>query len=82
LTQSNQQKGWLTAEEEESIINFAIEVAQQGFPLNPQRLKDRCKAILQHGLCDFTTQVSESEGVDEDDGQLTRMSDDSDRCLS
>ena len=35
LTQSNQQKSWLIAEEEENVINFAIEIAHQGFPLSP-----------------------------------------------
>ena len=50
MTQSNQQKSWLTAKEEENIINFAIEVAQWGFPLSPQRLKDHCEAVLQHRL--------------------------------
>jgi hypothetical protein len=34
LTQSNRKKSWLTAKEEESVVTFAIEVAQQGFPLS------------------------------------------------
>jgi hypothetical protein len=34
LTQSNHKKSWLAAAEEENIINFTIEVAQQGFPLS------------------------------------------------
>ena len=46
LTLSNQDKSWLTANEEESVVNFAIEVAQRGFPLSPCRLKDHCEAIL------------------------------------
>ena len=50
LTQSNQAKSWLTAEEEESIINFTIEVAQRGFPLSPRRLKEHCEAVLQYRL--------------------------------
>lgn len=50
LTQSNQQKSWLTAEEEENIINFAIKIAQRGFPLSPQRLKEHCEAVLRHRL--------------------------------
>ncbi|KAI0274197.1 hypothetical protein BGY98DRAFT_887656, partial [Russula aff. rugulosa BPL654] len=33
LTQSNQQKSWLTPKEEETIVNFTVEIAQQGFPL-------------------------------------------------
>ncbi|KAH9015412.1 hypothetical protein EDB85DRAFT_1866866, partial [Lactarius pseudohatsudake] len=50
LTQSNQRKSWLTAEEEENVVNFAIEVAQRGFPLSLRRLKDHCEAVLQHRL--------------------------------
>ena len=50
LTQSNQQKSWLTAEEEENVINFAIEIAQRGFPLSPRRLKEHCEAVLRHRL--------------------------------
>jgi hypothetical protein len=50
LTQSNRDKSWLTANEEESVVNFAIEVAQRGFPLSPRRLKDHCEAILRHRL--------------------------------
>ncbi|KAH9048752.1 hypothetical protein EDB84DRAFT_1248849, partial [Lactarius hengduanensis] len=50
LTQSNQKKSWLTANEDENIINFTIDVAQQGFPLSPWRLKDHCEAVLQHRL--------------------------------
>src|SRR5687768_921300 len=44
------QKSWLTAVEEENLINFAIEVAQRGFPLSLRRLKDYAEAILQHRL--------------------------------
>lgn len=50
MTQSNWKKSWLTAEEEENIINFTMETAQQGFPLSPWRLKEHCKAVLQHRL--------------------------------
>ena len=50
LTQSNKQKSWLTAEEEENIVKFTIEMAQRGFPLSPRRLKEHCEAILQHRL--------------------------------
>ena len=54
LTLSNRDKSWLTANEEESVVNFAIEVAQRGFPLSPRRLKDHCEAILRHRLgCKF-----------------------------
>ena len=50
LTQSNWEKGWLTAEEEESIVKFTIEVVQQGFPLSSRRLKDHCEAVLRYKL--------------------------------
>ena len=51
LTQSNRErKSWLTAKEEESVVTFAIEVAQRGFPLSPRRLKDHCEAVLRHRL--------------------------------
>jgi hypothetical protein len=39
LTQSNQKKGWLTPKEEENIVNFAIEIAQWGFPLSPRQVE-------------------------------------------
>lgn len=50
LTQSNQEKSWLTAAEEENIIKFTIEVTQWGLPLSPWRLKEHCEAILRYRL--------------------------------
>jgi len=50
LTQSNGKKSWLTAEEHETIVQFAIKMAQRGFPLSPQRLKEHAEAILRHRL--------------------------------
>jgi hypothetical protein len=50
LTESNRRKSWLTAEEEVIIVNFAIEIAQRGFPLSPRRLRDHCEAVLQHRM--------------------------------
>lgn len=50
LTQSNNKKSWLIAEEEENVIQFTIEMAQRGFPLSPRRLKEHCEAILQYRL--------------------------------
>ena len=50
LTQSNQQKSWLIPKEEETIVNFTVEIAQWGFPLSSWRLKEHCEAILQHRL--------------------------------
>jgi len=50
LTQSNGKKSWLTEEEHETMVQFAIEMAQRGFPLSPRRLKEHSEAILQHRL--------------------------------
>lgn len=35
---SNAEKGWLLLEEIEKVIEYAVEMANQGFPLNHQRL--------------------------------------------
>ena len=50
LTQSNSKKSWLTEEEHEIVVQFAIEMAQRGFPLSPRRLKEHAEAILRHRL--------------------------------
>jgi hypothetical protein len=50
LTQSNRKKGWLVAEEEDRVVQFAVEIAQRGFPLSPQRLKDHAEAVIRHRL--------------------------------
>jgi len=50
LTQSNGNKSWLTEQEHEIIVQFAIEMAQQGFPLSPRWLKEHAEAVLQHRL--------------------------------
>jgi hypothetical protein len=50
LTQSNQKKSWLTVGEDETIVKFAIEMAQHGFPLSPRRLKEHAEAILRHRM--------------------------------
>jgi hypothetical protein len=50
LTESNGKKCWLTAEEQEKIVQFAIEMAQRGFPLSPKKLKDHAEAVLRHRL--------------------------------
>jgi hypothetical protein len=50
LSESNGKKSWLTAEEQENIVQFAIEMAQRGFPLSPRRLKDHAEAVLWHRL--------------------------------
>jgi hypothetical protein len=39
-------------EEKENIIKFAIKMAQCGFSLSPQRLKDYYESIVQHKLGD------------------------------
>jgi hypothetical protein len=50
LTQSNRKKGWLVAEEEDRVVQFAVEIAQRGFPLSPQRLKDHAEAVIHHRM--------------------------------
>jgi hypothetical protein len=50
LTQSNCKKSWLTEVEHETVVQFAIEMAQRGFPLSPRRLKEHAEAILRQRL--------------------------------
>ncbi|KAF8232649.1 hypothetical protein L208DRAFT_1270813, partial [Tricholoma matsutake] len=52
LTESNGKKSWLLEEEQKTIVEFAIDIAQCGFPLSPRRLKEHAEAILQHRLGD------------------------------
>ncbi|KAF8164955.1 hypothetical protein B0H34DRAFT_632506, partial [Crassisporium funariophilum] len=37
-TESNGKKSWLTQEEATLIVNYALVIAQHGFPLSPKRL--------------------------------------------
>ena len=45
-TESNGRKSWLTKEEEDIVVNFAIETACCGFPLSPKRLQEHAEQIL------------------------------------
>ena len=45
LLSFNARKKWLTADEEEEVIDFAINSALRGFPLNHQRLREHVNRI-------------------------------------
>lgn len=45
-TESNGKKSWLTKEEGDIIVDYAIEKACQGFPLSPKRLREHAEKIL------------------------------------
>lgn len=42
--------GWLTSEEEESVVEYCLELAAQGFPFNHTTLKFHVDSILQTRL--------------------------------
>lgn len=48
---SNAEKGWLSEEEEEVIVDFAISVANQGFPLSRKRIQEHVEELCRahHG---------------------------------
>ncbi|KAI9058894.1 hypothetical protein FKP32DRAFT_1554964, partial [Trametes sanguinea] len=46
----NATKSWLTEEETEYIISYAIELADRGFPLNHARLKELVDSLLRKRL--------------------------------
>jgi hypothetical protein len=48
--QSNSQKGWVTAEEADVIVEYAIQVALQGHGLSLRRLEEHANEILQGRL--------------------------------
>ena len=50
IQQFNAQKRWLVEEEEERVIEFAVDTAQRGFPLNYARLKEHVDAICKARL--------------------------------
>lgn len=50
LSDFNAQKGWLTAEENEKVVDLAIELAHRGFPLNHGRLKEIVDDFLRKRL--------------------------------
>ncbi|KAI8973977.1 hypothetical protein BD414DRAFT_377446, partial [Trametes punicea] len=41
----NERKAWLTPGEEEVVVDFAIDMALRGFPLNHRRLKEHVDEI-------------------------------------
>ena len=45
-TESNGKKSWLTKEEGDIVVDFAIVVARRGFPLSPKRLREHAEHIL------------------------------------
>src|SRR6267378_361617 len=45
-TESNGKKGWLTKEEGDIVVDFAIAMARRGFPLSPKRLREHAERIL------------------------------------
>ncbi|KAF9232929.1 hypothetical protein BU15DRAFT_67020 [Melanogaster broomeanus] len=49
--QANEEnRGWLTSEEEESVVEFCVNLAARGFPLDHRRLKFHVDEILQARL--------------------------------
>ena len=52
LSQFNQEKGWLTMEEVNIVIEYALEVAARGFPLSHKRLKEHVDKICHARLGD------------------------------
>ncbi|KAJ7120323.1 hypothetical protein C8R44DRAFT_562165, partial [Mycena epipterygia] len=49
---TNEEKGWLLPEEVTTVITFAKEVANRGFPLNHKRLKEAVDEICRARLGD------------------------------
>jgi hypothetical protein len=47
LSQSNAENSWLTADESKTVVDYAIAMVQQGFPLSPKRLKEHATKTLQ-----------------------------------
>jgi hypothetical protein len=52
LTEANGKKSWLTNAEQDLIVQFVIELALQGFPLSPKRLREHAEHILRACLGD------------------------------
>lgn len=46
ISEHNAKKHWLTGEEENVIVLFAVEMAERGFPLSPRRLREHAEQIL------------------------------------
>lgn len=51
IREFNAKKGWLTREEEDIVVAFAVDTALRGFPLNHRRLKEHVDEICRakHG---------------------------------
>ncbi|KAI9434068.1 hypothetical protein H4582DRAFT_1819070 [Lactarius indigo] len=63
---SNAQKGWLSEEEEKVVIDFAISVSNQGFPLSQKRIQEHAEELCRaHYGSDF-------KGLGETWGMLRR----------
>ncbi|KAI0741017.1 hypothetical protein C8Q76DRAFT_591338, partial [Earliella scabrosa] len=45
IREFNAGKRWLEEGEEDAVVNFAIDTAKRGFPLNHKRLKEHVDAI-------------------------------------
>lgn len=52
LSDFNAEKGWLTPEETERVIEYSVETARRGFPLSHKRLKEHVNEILHTRLGD------------------------------
>ncbi|KAJ7890343.1 hypothetical protein B0H13DRAFT_1458246, partial [Mycena leptocephala] len=50
LSTSNAEKGWLRPEEVDTVIKYATEVANRGFPLSHKRLKEAVDEICRARL--------------------------------
>ncbi|EPS96425.1 hypothetical protein FOMPIDRAFT_1082667, partial [Fomitopsis schrenkii] len=48
--ESNESRGWLTAEETDVVLEYIIELGQRGFPLSHRRLKEHVDEILEARL--------------------------------
>lgn len=52
LAQFNQEKAWLLPAEEKAVIDFILELASRGWPLNKQRTREHVNKICQARLGD------------------------------
>ena len=50
ISEHNTKKCWLTQEEEDVIVLFAMEMAERGFPLSPRRLREHAEQILRRRM--------------------------------
>lgn len=52
LTQFNQEKVWLQLEEERIVVDFILELASRGWPLNKEWTREHINGICQARLGD------------------------------